>query len=270
MDEDPTFIVERVAATGQTVARGLGELHLRMLMEKLKGRYGIEVITSPQRVAYKETIATKAEGHHRHKKQTGGAGQFGEVYLRVAPLPQDHEQGFEFADETFGGSVPKQFLPAIEKGVRQVLLHGAVAGYPMTGVRVEVYDGKYHPVDSKEVAFVAAGKKAFIDAVQKAKPILLEPFVHVEVTAPADNMGDLTADIAGKRGRIQGTDMLPGDMCSVKATVPLAEVMNYTSQLKSMTGGQGTFTMDYSHDEQTPPNVQAEVVAAYKPKEEED
>ncbi len=270
MDEDPTFVVERVAATHQTVARGLGELHMRVMIERMKNRFGVEVDTEPPRVAYRETISANAEGHHRHKKQTGGAGQFGEVYLRIEPLAMDHEVGFEFEDDTFGGSVPKQFMPAIEKGVRAVLEHGAVAGYPMSGVKVSVYDGKHHPVDSKEVAFVAAGKRAFIDAIKKARPVLLEPFVSIEVTAPSSYMGDLTSDIAGKRGRVQGTDMLAGDQCMITAVVPLSETLSYASQLKSMTAGQGSFTMDFSHEEQTPPNVQAEIVAAYKPKDEED
>ena len=270
MDEDQTFKVERVEATHQTVARGLGELHLRIMLERLNNRFGIDVETSPQKVAYKETISAKAEGHHRHKKQTGGAGQFGEVFLRVEPLPKDHEAGFEFVDDTFGGSVPKQFLPAIEKGIRGVLAAGAFAGYPMTGVRVSVYDGKYHPVDSKEIAFMTAGKRAFIDAVGKARPALLEPFVHVEVTAPNEYMGDLTSDLIAKRGRISGTDVLPGDMCMIRAEAPLSEVMNYTSQLKSMTGGQGAFHMEYSHDEAAPSNIVQEVMATFKGHGEED
>lgn len=270
MDEDPTFIVERVHATHQTVARALGELHLRVMLEKLKNRSHVEVETETPKVPYKETITAKAEGHHRHKKQTGGAGQFGEVFLRVEPLPHDHETGFEFEDDTFGGSVPKQYLPAIEKGIRTALEHGVIAGYPFRGVRVSVYDGKHHPVDSKEVAFFTAGKKAFMDAVRNAKPVLLEPFVEIEITAPASNMGDLAADISSKRGRIQGSDMLPGDMCVVKALAPLAEVRNYSSQLKSITAGQGAYSMDYSHDEPCPANIQAEVIAQFKPKEEED
>lgn len=272
-DEDPTFTVERVDATGETVARGLGELHMRVVLEKLKNRFRVEVNTHPPKVAYKETITVLAEGHHRHKKQSGGAGQFGEVYLKIEPLPQvegSNGAAFEFVDETVGGSIPRQFMPAIEKGVRQVLLGGAVAGYPLTGVRVRVYDGKYHPVDSKEVAFVAAGRRAFIDAVQKARPALLEPFVDIEVTAPSECMGDITADIAGKRGQVQNTDYLPGDLCVVYAKAPLAEMSTYSTQLKSMTGGQGSYVMDYSHDEQTPPNVQADIIAAFKPKDEED
>lgn len=270
MEEDPCFVMERVAATGQTVLRGLGELHLRVMLERLKNRFSVEVVTSPVKVAYKETVTAKADGHHRHKKQTGGAGQFGEVYLRVLPLPLDHPTGFEFENQTVGGSIPRQFMPAIEKGCRQVLSIGALAGYPLTNIRVEVYDGKYHDVDSKEVAFVTAGKKAFIDAVLKAKPVLMEPYVLVEVTAPQRYMGDITADLSGKRGRVQGSDVIPGDLCVVKAVVPLAELASYANQLKSMTGGQGSFTMEYSHDERTPPTVQAAVVAAYKPRSDED
>ncbi|MFO0874630.1 MAG: elongation factor G [Phycisphaerales bacterium] len=271
--EDPTFQYERVAATQQLVVRGLGELHLRVKLRMLKDRYGVEVRTQPPRVAYKETITARAEGHHRHKKQTGGAGQFGEVFLRVEPLPAGDAAGgetFEFVDDTFGGSVPRQYMPAIEKGIRTVLGLGCVAGYPMHGIRVSVYDGKHHPVDSKEVAFITAGKRAFIDAVQKARPTLLEPFVKMEITIPADMIGDIASDLSGKRGRIHGTDMLPGNQAVVKAEVPLSEVMNYANTLKSLTAGVGSYSMEYSHDEQTPPNVQAAVVAAYKPHHEED
>ncbi|MCK4873715.1 MAG: elongation factor G [Phycisphaerales bacterium] len=276
-DEETTLAVERRAATGQTVLLGLGELHLRVILEKLKNRFHVEVVTMPPKVAFNETISAKAEGHHRHKKQTGGAGQFGEVYLRVEPYTPDSdseeqadEHGLLFEDATVGGSVPRQFMPAIEKGIRQALHDGCVAGYPLHNVKVSVYDGKHHPVDSKEVAFVAAGKKAFIDAVHKAKPVLMEPYVDMEITIPSQYMGDVASDISGKRGRIQGTDVLPGDITVVKAQAPLAELSTYQNSLKSMTGGQGSFTMEYSHDEQMPPNLQAEVVAAYKPKEEED
>lgn len=275
--EDPTFRWGRDATTGETVMSGVGEQHVRLILNRMKEKYGVEVDTSPPKIAYRETILGKAEGHHRHKKQTGGAGQFGEVYLRVEPLEKDSEfakeqggSGLEFVDGTFGGNPPKQFLPAIEKGVKQVMEHGAVAGYPMQDIRVEVYDGKHHDVDSKEVAFITAGKRAFIDAVNKAKPALLEPIVHLEVTVPNANMGDITGDLSGKRGRIQGTDMLPGDMASISAQVPLAEVTNYQSQLKSVTGGQGSYTMELSHYEAVPGNVQAQIVAQYKPREEED
>ncbi|MCH2152639.1 MAG: elongation factor G [Phycisphaerales bacterium] len=271
--EDPTFEVERVAATSELVVRGLGENHLKAKLRLLKDRYGVEVDSRPPKVAYKETITGKAEGHHRHKKQSGGSGQFGEVYLRVSPIEGNEEGvsgGLLFADETFGGSVPKQFLPAIEKGVRQVMVNGAVAGYPMQNIKVAVYDGKHHPVDSKEVAFVMAGKRAFVDAVQKAKPVLLEPFVKLDITVPQDAIGDISSDLSGRRGRIQGTDMLPGNQVLMHAEAPLSEVMTYAAQLKSITAGAGSYSMEYSHDENTPPNVQAEVVAAFNPVEDED
>ncbi len=262
--EDPGFTIERIAATKQTVIRGMGELHLRIILEKLKAM-GIEIISSPPKIAYKETITIKANGHHRHKKQTGGAGQFGEVYLTVEPLPLDHAEGFEFLNETVGGSIPRQFIPAVEKGVRQAMVDGAIAGYPMKNICVKVYDGKYHDVDSKEIAFVTAGKKAFIDGIKNARPVLLEPHVSVEISVPAKYMGDIAGDLSGKRGRVQSTDMVGTDQCLIRATAPLAELQNYSNQLKSMTGGTGTFVMEYSHDEQTPAHLQAEVVAAYKP-----
>ena len=271
--EDPTFEIERVAATGELVVRGLGENHIRAKLRLLKDRYGVEVDSRPPKVAYKETITGKAEGHHRHKKQSGGSGQFGEVFLRVEPIEGDQDGvvgGLLFEDDTFGGSVPKQFMPAIEKGVRQVMIGGAVAGYPMQNVKVSVYDGKHHPVDSKEVAFVTAGKRAFVDAVQKAHPVLLEPFVKMEITVPQDAIGDISSDLSGRRGRIQGTDMLPGNQVLMHAEAPLAEVMTYAAQLKSITAGAGSYSMEYSHDENTPPNIQAEVVAAFNPDTEED
>lgn len=261
--EDPSLRLDRIAATRQTVLRGLGELHLRVIIERFKEHYGIELITAPPRIAYKETITANAEGHHRHKKQTGGAGQFGEVHLRVVPLPPDHETGFEFVNATVGGSIPRQFMPAIEKGVRSVLSTGAVAGYPIKGIRVEVFDGKYHAVDSKEIAFVTAGKRAFIEAVSKARPVLLEPFVTLEVTVPASNMGDIAGDLSTKRGRVQDTRMLPGDMCTVVAQAPLSELQTFSNELKSMTAGAGSFSMEYSHDENTPPHVQQQVIAEF-------
>ncbi len=267
--EDPSLSLERIAATKQTVLRGMGELHLRIVLEKLKHHHHIDVLTSTPKIAYKETVGVKASGHHRHKKQTGGAGQFGEVYLSVEPLPPDHPTGFEFHNDTVGGSIPRQFMPAIEKGVRKVLEGGAVAGYPMTGVCVRVYDGKYHAVDSKEIAFVTAGKFAFIDGVKNARPMLLEPFVTVEVTAPASHVGDITADLSGKRGRVLATDV-SGDMMLIKAHVPLGELQNYSNQIKSMTGGQGSFVMDYSHDEQAPAQIQQAVIAEFKGHAEEE
>ncbi len=268
--EDPSLVIERITATKQTVMRGLGELHLRVVLEKFKDQMGIELITEPPRIAYKETISAKGEGHHRHKKQSGGAGQFGEVYLRVEPLPADHETGFEFINATVGGSIPRQFMPAIEKGIRNALEHGAVAGYPMEGIKVEVYDGKFHAVDSKEIAFITAGKKAFIDAVTKAKPVLLEPVVNLEITVPSDKMGDIAGDLSTKRGQIQDTLMLPGDQCTIVAQAPLSELQTFSTELKSITAGAGSYTMEYSHDQNTPPHVQQEVIAAFAGHNDED
>jgi elongation factor G len=266
-EEDPTFRWATDRQTHEVVINGLGELHLRLVLEKLANR-GLHVDTKPPKIAYKETISNNAEGHHRHKKQTGGAGQFGEVFLRIEPL--ERGKGFEFINEVFGGTIPGQFIPAVEKGVRDLLEQGVVAGYPLQDVRVAVTDGKHHPVDSKEVAFRTAGKFAFREAVLKAHPVLLEPIVNMEVTVPEDKMGTITGDLSGKRGRIQGTDILPGGIAQIKAQAPLSEVMQYQSQLKSVTGGQGSFVMELSHYEPVPPQVQHYIASQYKPKAEEE
>ncbi|MDE2258031.1 MAG: elongation factor G [Xanthomonadaceae bacterium] len=267
-EEDPCFRFEHNKELNESVVRGLSDLHLKLMLERMKQRYDVEVKTRPPRIAYRETVATKAEGHHRHKKQTGGAGQFGEVFLRIEPLPRG--AGFEFADEVKGGTIPNQFIPAVEKGVRQVLEHGAVAGYQMQDVRVIVYDGKYHPVDSKEVAFVSAGKKAFLEAIAKARPQVLEPIVNLEVFVPDAHMGDVTGGLAGKRARISGTDSLRGGEIVIKAQVPLAEVTDYQTELKAMTGGQGRYAIEFSHYDPVPPQVQKQLTEGYKPKVDED
>ncbi len=267
-EEDPCFRIEHNAELNETVIRGLGELHIKLMLERMKDRYQVEVSSRPPRIAYRETVSAKADGHHRHKKQTGGAGQFGEVFLRVEPLPRG--SGFEFVDEVKGGTIPNQFLPAIEKGVRMVLEHGALAGYQMQDLRAIVYDGKYHPVDSKEVAFVSAGKKAFLDAVAKARPIILEPIVNLDVSVPEAHMGDVTGGLASKRARINGTDSLRGGELVVKAQVPLAEVGDYASELKALTAGRGRYSIELSHYEPVPPNVQKQLTEAYRPRAEED
>jgi elongation factor G len=269
LQEDPTVALERGGATGELVLRTIGELHMRIVLEKLQNRFNIEVETSPPKIAYRETIRGKAEGHHRHKKQTGGAGQFGEVYLRVEPL-EGEDADLEFVDETVGGSVPKQFMPAIEKGIRKAMNEGALAGYPIHGVRVAVYDGKHHSVDSKEVAFVAAGRKAFLDAVKKANPAILEPIVDVEITAPSGALGDINGLIATKRGQVKTSEYLPGDLAIIYARAPLGEMSAFSGELKSITHGQGTFVLDYSHYEPAPAQVQQELQAAFKPEAEED
>ena len=267
-EEDPCFRMEHHKELNETVVRGLSDLHLKIMLERMRDRYGVEVITHPPRIAYRETISGSAEGHHRHKKQTGGAGQFGEVFLRVDPL--ERGAGFEFIDAVKGGVIPGQFLPAIEKGVRQAMENGAVAGYPLQDIRVTVYDGKYHPVDSKEVAFVSAGKKAFLDAISKARPTVLEPIVDVEVSIPELNVGDVTGGLAGKRARIMGTDARRGGELVIKAQAPLAELTDYPTELKAMTGGRGRYSLDLSHYEPVPPPVQRQLSEAWKPKLEED
>ena len=267
-EEDPAFNVEHNIETNETVIRGLSDLHLRVMLQRLKDKYGVEVNTHPPRIAYRETVSAKAEGHYRHKKQTGGAGQFGEVFLRIEPLPRG--SGFEFVDEVKGGTIPGQFLPAVEKGVRQVLSGGAVAGYPMQDVRVIVYDGKHHPVDSKEIAFIAAGKRAFLDAVGKALPQVLEPITDLEVTAPEQHMGDISGGLASKRARISGTDSARVGEIVVKAQVPLSELEGYAAELKSVTAGRGRYALDFSHYEPVPTQVQQKLVEAYKPRHEED
>ncbi len=266
--EDPCLTIEHNAIFNETVIRGLGDLHLRMVLEKMKDRYNVEVETRPPKIAYRETIRKPADGHHRHKKQTGGAGQFGEVYLKVEPL--ERGAGFEFVDAVVGGVIPNQFIPAVEKGVRQVLGTGAVAGYPIHDVRVTVYDGKHHSVDSKEVAFVSAGKKAFVDAVSKAAPIVLEPIVDIQVTVPQANMGDIAGDLSSKRGRINGTEAMNAGMVTVSGQAPLAELGSYQSELKSVTGGTGSFAMELSHYDPVPSNIQQQLVAEFKPAADED
>ncbi len=262
-EEDPCFKVTRESQTKELVVSGLGDLHLRIMLEKLEKRFKLSVRTKTPKIPYRETITAKADGHYRHKKQTGGAGQFGEVYLRVEPAERNSDPPLQYSWDIFGASIPGQYEPAVFKGVNDVMQAGVVAGFPMQDIKVSVYDGKHHPVDSKEVAFRTAGKGAFIDAVQKAKPVLLEPIVNVEITVPAENVGDIAGDLAGKRGRVLGQEMLPGNFLAIKAQVPLAEVTQYTSQLKSVTGGRGSYSMSFSHYDLVPPNVQQQVVAAY-------
>jgi elongation factor G len=268
-EEDPCFKTTRDAQTKELVVQGLGDLHLRIMIEKMQHRFKLAVNTKEPKIPYKETITAKAEGHYRHKKQTGGAGQFGEVYLRVEPAERNSNPPLQYSWDVYGGTIPGQFEPAILKGVNDVMQSGPIAGFPMQDVKCSVYDGKHHPVDSKEVAFRSAGKGAFIDAIKKAKPALLEPIVNIEVTIPAENVGDIAGDLSSKRGRVIGQDMLPGNFIVIKAQVPLSEVSQYSSQLKSVTGGRGSFSMTLSHYEPVPPNVQQQIVALYGKKKDD-
>jgi elongation factor G len=267
VDEDPCLKVEHVAVTNETVVYGLGELHLRTLLERMNEVYKCEVNTRPPRIAYRETITGPAEGHHRHKKQSGGAGQFGEVFLKIEPLPRG--SGFEFVDQVKGGTIPTQFIPAVEKGVRLALDAGVVAGYPVKDVRVIVYDGKSHSVDSKDIAFATAGRKAFIDAVLKARPIVLEPIVKIEISAPETAMGDITGDLSAKRGQVSGTHSRGNGQMTVDGQVPLSELNNYQARLNGMTGGQGRYLIALSHYEAVPPTVQQQLMGQYKLRDDE-
>jgi len=268
-EEDPCFKVTRDTQTKELVASGLGDLHLRVTLEKMHNHFKLTVNTKEPKIPYRETITAKAEGHYRHKKQSGGAGQFGEVYLRVEPAERNADPPLQFSWDIFGGSIPGQFEPAIVKGINEVMQTGVIAGFPLQDIAVSVYDGKHHPVDSKEVAFRAAGKGAFVDALQKAKAVLLEPIVDMEVTIPSENVGDITGDLASKRGRVQGQEVLAGNYIVIKAQVPLSEVTQYNSQLKSVTGGRGSYSMALSHYELVPPNVQQAIVAQYARKKED-
>jgi elongation factor G len=267
VDEDPCLKVEHAAQTNETVVYGLGELHLRTLLERMTETYKCEVTTRPPRIAYRETITAPAEGHHRHKKQSGGAGQFGEVFLRIEPLPRG--TGFEFVDQVKGGTIPSQFIPAVEKGVRAALDHGVIAGYAVHDVRVVVTDGKSHSVDSKDIAFATAGRKAFIDAALKARPIVLEPIVKVEIHAPEPAMGDVAGDLSSRRGQVSGTAPAGLGMVAVAGQAPLAELASYQARLNGLTGGQGRYTLALSHYEPVPPTVQAQLAAQFRPKDDD-
>ncbi len=260
--EDPSLKLEHVASLNEVVLRGLGEMHLRTVLDGISDRYGLQVNTALPSIAYRETITAPAEGHHRHKKQTGGAGQFGEVYLRVEPLPPG--TGFEFANKVVGASIPSQYIPAVETGVRQIMNQGAISGHQMQDVKVTVYDGKHHAVDSKEIAFVQAGKKAFLEAVSEARPIVMEPIVDVTFTVPSDCMGGVTGDLAGMRGMVSGTNNLPNNRMEISGQAPLKELQSYHSRLKSLSAGEGSFTMDFSHYAQVTPQMHQKLTSEFR------
>jgi elongation factor G len=266
--EDPCLRIEHNAQANETVMRGLGELHLRTTLERIALQHKLELDTRPPSIPYRETIAARAEGHNRHKKQTGGAGQFGEVFLKVEPLPRG--KGFEFVDQVKGGAIPNQFIPSVEKGVRAVLDSGFVAGFPIQDVRVIVYDGKSHPVDSKDVAFMSAGRKAFLDALGKARPIVLEPIVNVDIVAPEQKMGDIAGELSGHRGQIRGSDTPRPGTVQISAQAPLSEMEQFPARLKSITAGHGSYSLEFSHYEPAPPQLQQKLVAAHRPAAQED
>ncbi len=266
-DESPTFTIIRDPMTNEQVASGSSGLHLDICFRRLKDRYGIEIETSVARVPYRECITKEAEGHYRHKKQSGGRGQFGEVFLKVSPAKSG--AGLVFNWDIVGGSIPSNFRPAIEKGIREKMGQGVIAGYPVLDITVSVYDGKFHDVDSSEAAFKIAGGRAFSEGVVAAKPVLLEPMVDAEIVVPSDNMGDISGDLNTRRGRINGMEA-KGTFQVISAVAPKAEMAEYPRILTSLTSGEGSFSFEECGYEQVPANVQAQIVAAYKPHSEDD
>ena len=265
-EEDPTFHVDRNAETKELVTSGMGEQHLQVMFSKLESRFGVAVDAKTPRVAYRETIRKGAKAQGRYKKQTGGRGQFGDVYLELEPL--ERGTGFEFVNKIFGGAIPTKFIPSVEKGVAEAMGGGVLAGYPVVDMRVILYDGSFHTVDSSDLAFKIAGSLGFKKAFDEASPTILEPIVEIAVRVPADFMGAVTGDLSGKRGRVMGMEPV-GIFQEVKALVPQAEIFRFSSDLRSMTGGKGSFTVRFSHYEEAPPDVVKRVVeAAQKEKEE--
>jgi len=264
-DEDPTFAASRDRQTKELVIRGTSSLHLDVMLNELKRRFDVDVVTKQPRIAYLETVTVESEARYKHKKQTGGRGQYGEVYVRIEPL--ERGSGFEFEDKVVGGVIPNQFIPAVEKGVRAALEGGVLAGYPVVDLRLTLFDGSHHSVDSSEAAFKIAGARAFREAFLAAKPVVLEPLAKVEITVPGEFMGDIAGDINSRRGRILGMDTV-GGMQVIKAVLPQAEAANYATQLRSMTGGNASYTLAFSHYDLVPARVQEQIVAQNKTGEE--
>ncbi len=267
LDEDPTLRVQRNFETNETLIYGLGDSHLEVVVERMQRKFGVNVTLGTPQVAYRETIKTTAKAEGKVKKQTGGRGQYGHVWLELEPLPRG--TGFEFVDKIVGGVVPKNYIPAVEKGVRETMEKGILAGYPIVDVRVTLFDGSYHEVDSSDMAFKVAASKAFKKGFLEAKPVLLEPIMSVEITAPDEYTGDIISDLNGRRGKVTSIDSL-GKLQVIKALVPLAEMLRYSSVLKSITQGRGSYSMKFSHYEEVPAKIQEEIIAKAKPKLEEE
>jgi elongation factor G len=266
IEEDPTIRFGRDEQTKQLLISGQGQLHVEVVVGKLKKKYGVDVILHPPKVPYRETITRPADAHGRHKKQSGGHGQFADCKIKIEPLPRGGE--FEFVDEIFGGSIPRQYIPAVEKGIQDARMQGYLAGYPVVDFRVRLLDGQYHDVDSSEMAFKIAGSLAFREGMAAAKPTILEPITHVEVTAPAEYMGDLMGDLTSRRGKMDGMDS-EGDVQVIRARVPMAEMLTYGSTLRSITQGRGSFHMQFSHYEEVPRNLQEKIIAESKKQQEQ-
>jgi len=260
-EEDPSIRYSRDPQTKELLLAGQGQLHIEVTVAKLKRRFGVDVNLKPPRIPYRETIKASTEAHGRHKKQTGGHGQFGDCKIKVEPLARGAD--FEFVDDIFGGAIPRQFVPAVEKGIQDARTRGYLAGFPMVDFRVTVFDGSYHDVDSNELSFKLAGSLAFKDAMTRARPTILEPIMNVEVYSPSDFAGDLMGDLNSRRGRIGGMDTR-GAMTIIKAVVPMSEMLTYEQHLTSATGGRGSYHMEYSHYDEVPAHLQAKIIAAAK------
>jgi elongation factor G len=258
VEEDPTVRFERDSDTGQLLISGGGELHVRIITDKLKKRYNVEVDLKPPKISYKETIKGRADVQGRHKKQTGGRGQFGDVWIKMEPLPRGED--FVFEDKIFGGAIPRNFIPSVEKGLLEARKKGVLAGYPAVDFKVTLYDGSYHEVDSSDIAFKIAASKAFKLAMREAKPTILEPVMNVEVYAPEAYMGDIMGNLNGRRGKLQGMEQ-KGNMRIIKATVPMAEMLDFEPTLTSITGGRGSFMMEFSHYDEVPSHLQQKIIA---------
>jgi len=260
-EEDPAMELRFDPQTKEMLISGTSQVHVEVILDKLKRRFGVEVELHPPQVPYRETIRKKAVAQGRHKKQTGGRGQFGDCWIEVEPKPRG--EGYEFEDAIFGGAIPRNFIPAVEKGIVEAMEHGVVAGYPVVDVKVKLYDGSYHTVDSSELAFKLAGALAWSKAMGEAMPVLLEPVMNVEVVAPEENMGDIMGDLSSRRGRPQGSETM-GEMHVIRAQVPLAEMLTYAAQLRSMTGGRGSFTLEFDHYEEVPAHLAEKIIAEAK------
>ena len=265
-EEDPMLDIHRDAQTGEMIVGGMSQVHVEVTVDRMKRRFGTEVELKPPRVPYRETVKGSAKAEGKHKKQTGGRGQFADTWMEVSPKPRG--EGFEFVDKIVGGAIPRNFIPAVEKGIRAAMSDGFLAGYPVVDVQVRLYDGKYHPVDSSDMAFQIAGSIGFKAAVEKAQPVLLEPIMNVEITVPEENVGDIIGDLNSRRGRVLGTTPR-GHSNVVGAEVPLAEMLSYAPDLTSMTGGRGDYTMEFLRYEEVPAHLTQKIVEQAKKEREE-
>jgi elongation factor G len=267
LEEDLLLRFSRDPQTKEFLLSGAGQQHVEVAVSKLKRRFNIDVTLKAPKIPYRETIRGKAEAQGKHKKQTGGHGQYGDCWIKVEPLVRG--AGFEFVNDIFGGAIPRNFIPAVEKGIVEAAAKGYLAGYPVVDFRVILFDGSYHDVDSSEIAFKLAGSKGFKKCMEQAKPCLLEPIMNVEITVPENNAGDIMGNLNGRRGRVQGMDP-KGGSTAIRAQVPLSEMLTYASDLTSMTQGRGTYSMEYSHYEIVPQPIADKIVAAHKPSAEEE